>query len=697
MSKSLPFVLVFFYLASSNNAISQSSENLLELSLEQLLNVKVYAATKTETQIEEAPASITVINQQDIARFGYRNVAEVLSRIAGFSSTNNLVYQDFGVRGSHAGTRAGSRIIKVLVNGKPIAFRSSGQNFIGDSLFSTAIIDRVEVIRGPASTLYGANAFLGVVNIVTSQAENLEYMRAAVSYQHFDRAENGYGLNLSMQSSSDNYQLLADVSLDKKDRSGLWLPMISPESDSYYQLDSNRHSRSLTDESEPNNAFINWRYEFSTDSNLELQAMRQEVNSDYAFADLNPLRDSGYSRINLVNQHVSLNHEYKLNKDHQLRSQFIWSKGLTGDDDKIELGAQDHYLTRRNGFNALDLQMELVSQWHHQGQTLIGLDHSDEDYEIETFYRVERDTGELTSLMPPENETIDNTGIYLQWQKRMYDDFELTLGYRHDHGTISGSQDSYRIGLVWLYQQDLTFKLLWGDAFQAPTAELLYREAAQAGDIIGNENLASQRAQTLELVMNWQPAPSWYLSLTGFYTEVEDLVVYQTDFTNLFAENSSASESYGAELELKFEWDKLTGYGNYSYHKMDMEPPEKSLFILERNNDGEILPRHVLNLGLSYELNDGHTLLSFEHQYNSKRPASLQNVLIAQQFYELSPYHHSDIFLRQALPEFIEQGSAYLEFKIRNLFDNRYVLPGFGGIDYPNLGRRYELTLEWLF
>ncbi len=78
---------------------------------------------------------------------------------------------NFGVRGINAGLRAGSRIIKFMINGQPAHFRATSQSFIGSELIAMDLIERIEIIRGPVSALYDANAFVGVVNIITREAD----------------------------------------------------------------------------------------------------------------------------------------------------------------------------------------------------------------------------------------------------------------------------------------------------------------------------------------------------------------------------------------------------------------------------------------------------------------------------------------------------------------------------------------------
>ena len=142
-------------------------QDLSALDLEALLENVVVAATKSQVKEDQAPAITTVIGRDEIQRWGYRSVEEVLHHVAGVYVIDDHIIPNLGVRGISGGLRSESGLVKVMIDGHSVAFRSTAGNWLGPELVPMSIVQQIEVIRGPASALYGADAFLGVINIVT--------------------------------------------------------------------------------------------------------------------------------------------------------------------------------------------------------------------------------------------------------------------------------------------------------------------------------------------------------------------------------------------------------------------------------------------------------------------------------------------------------------------------------------------------
>src|SRR3954454_25039901 len=155
----------------------------LDLDLKTLLDppADVWAATKTTQSRDDAPAVVTTVTRDQIAAWGYRSLAEVLSNLLGFYVVDDHVSPNLAVRGISGGLYADSSVVKILVDGNPIAFRSTGGNGLGPELIPLSAVERIEVVRGPASALFGADAFLGVVNIRTPTGKTVDGATAWLS------------------------------------------------------------------------------------------------------------------------------------------------------------------------------------------------------------------------------------------------------------------------------------------------------------------------------------------------------------------------------------------------------------------------------------------------------------------------------------------------------------------------------------
>jgi len=164
-------------------------EELLGMSLEQLLEVEVTSATKSAMSLRRAPAVISVITAGQIRERGYQTVGEALESLPGLDVLNDHYQYNLGVRGVNAGSRAWSRTVKVMIDGQPVSFRPSQEAWLGEEFIPIEAVERIEVIKGPASVLYGANAYLGVINVITKTGEAARGGEAGAFY--------GFGEHLS--------------------------------------------------------------------------------------------------------------------------------------------------------------------------------------------------------------------------------------------------------------------------------------------------------------------------------------------------------------------------------------------------------------------------------------------------------------------------------------------------------------------
>jgi outer membrane cobalamin receptor len=154
-----------------------AAQSLSELSLEKLMRLdagRVFGASERSQPVTEAPTSVSFITAEDIARYGYRTLADILHGVRGLYVSDDRNFSLLGARGFGKPGDYNSRIL-LLVNGHRVNDNVFGQAEIGAEFgLDPATFERVEIIRGPASSLYGDSAFFGVVNVITKSGANVD-------------------------------------------------------------------------------------------------------------------------------------------------------------------------------------------------------------------------------------------------------------------------------------------------------------------------------------------------------------------------------------------------------------------------------------------------------------------------------------------------------------------------------------------
>lgn len=197
MFSGLRFVLssiLFMTLATtfgfSAAAKAEATEALDTMSLEELMNVKVYSASKREETIRSAPNVVTVITPEQLKHFGLRTVHEALSLVPGFDIQKQL-------RKEYHWTRGVREAALILIDGTSILNPADNEAYL-DEAFQIENIKRIEVIRGPGGVIWGTNAFLGVVNVITKDPTQSPFASVNASYGSYNAKRAGFAVSTTV-------------------------------------------------------------------------------------------------------------------------------------------------------------------------------------------------------------------------------------------------------------------------------------------------------------------------------------------------------------------------------------------------------------------------------------------------------------------------------------------------------------------
>jgi outer membrane cobalamin receptor len=178
------WLIMFLFLALPATA-QEGTKDLGEASLEELGTIQVYSASKHMQNASDAPSSVTVITADEIQKCGYRTLADILQSVRGFYITSDRDYSFVGVRGFGRLGDWNPRIL-LLIDGHRVNNNILGQAMIGtEFLLDVDLIERIEIIRGPNSSLYGADAFFAVINVITRTPPQLKGVELSLTPASF--------------------------------------------------------------------------------------------------------------------------------------------------------------------------------------------------------------------------------------------------------------------------------------------------------------------------------------------------------------------------------------------------------------------------------------------------------------------------------------------------------------------------------
>jgi outer membrane receptor for ferrienterochelin and colicins len=534
--------------AESNPAppdATAATPDLSDLSLEDLGHVKVasvYGASKHEQILAEAPSSVTIVTSDEIKKSGYRTLTEILNSVRGFYTTDDRAYSYIGLRGFNRPGDYGGRIL-VMVDGHRLNDAIYDSAFNGtEFLLDVDLIDRVEVIRGPGSSLYGNNAFFGVINVITRRGSDLNGGEASGSYasydtytgrlsygkrfqnglefalsgsyfdsvgheslfyQEFSRINNGYAIDLDGSRTASGF---ASVSYGEISLEGGVVQRKKSLPTAAYGTVFNQGPNDVLDE----RAFADLKFQhefshaFELSTRLYYDHYHYEGTAPYAQYDL---VDPRYPGLLTFNRDVSI--------QESLGTELQLTKTLC---EKHRLTAGVEY---RHDFK-------------------LDLDNFDIDPPVNYVHA---------------NLDADTVGVYAQDEYTILHNLLLNAGVRYDYFSSFGDTINPRAALIYSPWTNSTFKVLYGQAFRAPNAYELYY---QAPGYMANPELKPETIHSTELVYEQVIIPQLRLTTSLFYNQIDDLISFGTDSTgtNSIFGNLDGAVSRGGELELDANWGK---------------------------------------------------------------------------------------------------------------------------------------------
>jgi outer membrane receptor for ferrienterochelin and colicins len=468
-------LLCFIILIVSPDIYSQeidtlNTKMLFDLSLDDLMNIEIESAVKQKQNITEAPSVITVITAKQIKERGYLSVAEALNSTVGIDVITDYFQPNMGIRGINGGMRSWSRLVKVMIDGQSIAIRSSSDNYLDASLIPMEAIEKIEIVRGPNSAIYGKNAFLGVINIITKNGSNL----TDNSVTHFGgvyQKEATYGISTVFGGKKNNFDILFASSFSHYDYSGL-TPKNVPGSTIY-------NTNDLTEQSEvvPFSIYGKLHYESEKWGEITFDMSHQNINHKFEFADWGTL--THHNRINILNAFERLRYSKDLLTDFKTSFSFTHSYSRPLNNEILDNdGDHSNYIIRDFSTTSYEIAGDLIYQFNEHNNFTFGADYTADQHEYQKFYTISEDgTQTLNPGGSDGPENFNNLGIYLQmilnpstfFDMDFLKNLSITAGYRFDLHSIYEDVLTYRLAAVYSFTKRFSTKLMYGTSFNAPS------------------------------------------------------------------------------------------------------------------------------------------------------------------------------------------------------------------------------------
>jgi len=205
------FISMIYIIISLSLSSVIFAQELNSMSLEELMNVKIITAGKTQQKVSDVPASVVILSRKDIEMYGYQDLKEIINQINGMYIMSNLGIDIYAVRGFTKGK--GNNFV-IMINNMKI----KDEKILTYYRLPVEMIDRIEIVRGPMSVIYGNNAFFGVINIITNKISGNEPDNlSSLSYGSLNTSK--YFTRLS--SKSDNLKIVLNLSLYKSNGADL--------------------------------------------------------------------------------------------------------------------------------------------------------------------------------------------------------------------------------------------------------------------------------------------------------------------------------------------------------------------------------------------------------------------------------------------------------------------------------------------
>jgi outer membrane receptor protein involved in Fe transport len=676
--------------------------DLSELSLEELMNIEVITASKKSENKKIVPATIYVVTEKDIIENGYTDLTNLLENVPGVVA----IRTDHFTFGGQRGFLSNFSQTLLLVNGREMQNLFASETFISTQ-FAMHNIKQVEILQGPASALYGANALVGVINIITkngsSDFNQIEY-HTEIGTQGTQSQSIVFGKNLNDFRISGSFRYFRSNLWDYKDfiKDTINFRQGVPSKAFPVNQEFKQNSWSL-----PYAAKIYYKDFYVGIEGYELKGSKglENISLDYT-------NQSDYRQLALYYAGIEkkITPKLKINAELQFYKERFWGVNYTFDnavyDTIVKNGHNpDLPLTEqeiRDNFMMAYSQQSSSGSKRYKGNIQLNYVPSQTlsiigGYTFDMFdlLGLALSTDRLNPSFD-ETRSIENrmrkpffrqykNSLFLQLQKTLFDKLYLTMGGRFDHHNIYKSIFTFRSGLVYTPFQKTSVRFLFGQAFRE--ANIFEHGASSATNKFND--LDPVRMNTFEVGINQSFASNLIANIVA-YKNIATNFIEPTE-TGGFINSDNIINVFGIESQLFYKTGKIKTEIGYSYVKKDADDYAGVSTV----NLG-VYP-HRITGGLTFNATDNFTINS-RINYYSEIQAKHGNKDITQ-IITIPSYTKIDLTFSYVKIK-VDDAEITTRLLVTNVFDSEFYQPNVrigGPKQFLQHGRQFFLNLIFNF
>ncbi|MEQ1486221.1 TonB-dependent receptor [Methyloglobulus sp.] len=524
--------LLGVFLICTQQLSAEEAKKVYDLPLDQLANFEVVSASRFKQKSSEAPSSVEVLTAENIRSYGWRTLADALNSIRGVYIRNDRNYTYLGNRGFSRGGDYNSRTL-IMIDGRRMNETIFDSGFIAEEfMLDMNLIERIEYIPGTGSSVYGANALLGVVNVITKRGRDIDGVRLGGEAGSLDTYRGRVTFGKQWKNGAELLLNGSHFSSHGNDR--LFFPQFSDINGGIAQdMDQERTSRGFG------------KFSFGDFTLQGGYVDRLKRIPTAAFGAI--FNDRDYYSVDSQG-YLDLDYLTQINADLglEIRGFHHW---------------YDYYaITPYDGNEDVDVLDRIINfegadaRWWGGEVKLTGTQF--EHHKWVAGVEVQHDGRQHYSgydITPPSpGFSVHNNGwrvgAYFQDEFRITKSLLLNAGLRLDHHhMLDNLQLNPRIGLIWDITPSFTAKLLYGSAFRAPNVLEHDLNTAKAKPV------ADEQVKSYEAVAEWYPGGGVKLLGTVFYNDMARVIVQDPATFN--SVNAGKFNTLGFELGMEKLWD----------------------------------------------------------------------------------------------------------------------------------------------